>query len=236
MSSAKHIIALLFSVAFAYIWLTTPFLKEYSLQAFAIASLCYFVIKKFGKSKVWHILPNIYSLEMMFITFSVLLLIGATGNTESIFYPFTYIHLFILVMSYEEKIAITIAMASILFHYAMEPTLTSGSIAVIITVPMMLLFFLFAKRQYDDARLSHSIIEKEEKEIENLSQQEHTLESFISTFLKPKLETLEEILSDDKVDTEQSIRTQVSLMANESEKILDKIKTESSSETKNSQK
>lgn len=71
-------------------------------------------------------------------------------------------------MSCSEKTAIIVALSTIIFHLALESSLSSGEIASIITIPMMLIFFLFAKRQYDDAKKSHKIITKEEKEIKNL--------------------------------------------------------------------
>lgn len=216
-SPTKHTLLLLSSVLLAYVWIVTPLLSTYSLQAFAAASIGYFIVKKINNAELWHIFPKSYSLEMMFMTFAVLLLIGSTTNLDSIFYPFTYIHLFILVMSFEEKTAIIVSMAIILFHYAIQPFITSVELATMITLPMMLLFFLFAKRQYDDAILSHSIIEKEEAEIKNLSEQEHTLESFIATFLKPKLEVLQQEKS------EEIAKNQISLIISESDKILKKV-------------
>ena len=103
----------------------------------------------------------------------------------------------------------------------MEPVIASSTIATIATLPLMLLFFLFAKKQYDDAQVSHSIIKKEEKEIENLSKQEHTLETFITTFLEPKLESLEGIVS----EKNNVAKNQISLIISESKKILEKIKS-----------
>lgn len=223
MSPTKHTILLLIPVLLAYIWITNPVLNPFSLQAFTISSLGYFVVKKLNKAEIWHILPKNFSLELMFITFAILLLIGSTGNAQSLFYPFTYIHLFILVMSCKEKTAIIVAMSTILFHYALETSVTSGDIATILTIPMMLLFFLFAKKQYDDAILSHSIIKKEEKEIESLSSQEHSLESFISTFLKPKLTMIEELVLDENTKNNETAKSQISLLINESDKILEKV-------------
>lgn len=222
MSAAKYTLLLLFPVLLAYLWLSNPVLKEYSLQAFSVASLGYFLVKKINKAKLWHILPKNFSLELMFITFAVLLLVGATGNAGSIFYPFTYIHLFILVMSCNEKTAVIVAMSTILFHYALETAITSTGIATILTIPMMLVFFLFAKRQYDSAILSHSIIKTEEKEIKELSSQEHSLEGFINSFLKPKLVMLQEMLN--TKNDKEVVKNQISLMINESEKILEKVK------------
>jgi len=224
MSTTKHTFLLLIPVLLVYIWLATPGLRIYSLQAFSVASLGYFVVKKLNKAKLWHILPKNFSLELMFITFAVLLLVGSTGNTNSIFYPFTYIHLFILVMSCREKTAIIVAMSTMLLHYALQNTISSVGIATILTIPMMLLFFLFAKKQYDDVIVSHSIIDKEEIEINNLSAQEHSLESFIYSFLKPKLKILEEIATKDIDENQETIKNQISLIINESDKILEKNK------------
>lgn len=224
MSTTKHTLLLLMPVLLAYIWLSTPSLSQYSLQAFSIASLGYFAVKKFNKAELWHVLPKNFSLELMFVTFAILILVGSTGNASSIFYPFTYIHLFILVMSCRETTAITVAMSTILFHYAIETTITSAGIATILTIPMMLLFFLFAKKQYDDAKNSHSIIDKEEIQINNLSTHEHSLESFIYTFLKPKLEILKDIAVKDNDESRETTKNQISLIINESDKILEKNK------------
>ncbi len=224
MSTTKHTLLLLMPVLLAYIWISTPSLRMYSLQAFSVASLGYFIVKKFNRAKLWHVLPINFSLELMFVTFAILLLVGSTGNAESIFYPFTYIHLFILVMSCKEQTAVIIAMSTILFHYALETAITSAEVATILTIPMMLLFFLFAKKQYDDAKNSHSIIDKEEVTINHLSTQEHTLQNFIYTFLKPKLKMLEEMVVKDTDESRETTRNQISLIINESDKILEKNK------------
>ncbi|MCB9813509.1 MAG: hypothetical protein H6772_03820 [Pseudomonadales bacterium] len=223
MSTAKHTALLLSSVLMAYLWLTTPFLNNFALQAFSLSTLGYFLVKKINNAKLWHILPKNYSLEMMFITFSILILVGSTGNIESVFYPFVYIHLFILVMSTKETTSIAVAMSTLLFHYAISPSFSISEIATILTTPIMLILFLFARKQYNDAQISHSIIQKEEIEINNLTRSEHSLESFISSFLKPKLIALEDLESKNEKEIE-TIKSQISLILSESDKILEKIK------------
>lgn len=120
MSATKQTIFLILSVLLAYIWLTTPFLRTYSLQAFAIVSLGYFTVKKLSNLKSWQFLPKNYSLEIIFITFAVLLLVGTTGNINSIFFPLVYIHLFILTITCKEKTTIIITMIMLLFHYSLS--------------------------------------------------------------------------------------------------------------------
>lgn len=224
MSSLKHTIAVLLAIALAYFWLTTPTLSQYSLQAFATATLGFFITKRIYGSKVWHILPRAHSIEIVFISFAVILLIGSTGNASSLFYPFAYIHLFFLAMTTRQNTAIAATLATMLTHYALEPTLTTSSIATFLTLPIMLIFFLFSRKQYDDARLQQKISEIEAQKIDELEYKEHTLESFISTFLQPKLEVLKDFVETAAQRGEpldpRILDTQITLLASESQKAI----------------
>lgn len=176
-------------------------------------------------------MPQNHSIELAFISFAITLLIGATGNTASIFYPFSLIHLFLLVMTARQNTAIAATALSMVVHYALEPIVTSHVVGVLFTLPLMLVFFLFARRQYDDARLQHKIVLAEEQKLEEVLQKELTLESFIRDFLKPKLLILEDLLEtaihrNEPIDT-QALESQISLLANESQKVLEKTKKES---------
>lgn len=230
MSQLKHTLAVLGSIGLAYFWLSNPILSYYSLQAFALTIFFFFISKRLGKAQIWHILPENNSLEIVFVSFAVTVLIGSTGNASSIFYPFSYIHLFFLVMTTRQVTAISATLAIMLVHYALQPEITSLTIATFTTLPLMLIFFLFARRQYDDARLQQKIAEKEEKQLESVIQQELTLESFITKFLLPKLNILQDMLEtsthrNEPIDS-QILETQISLLASESKKIVAKTKKE----------
>lgn len=225
MSQLKHTLVVLLSIGFAYLWLSTPSLEYYSLQAFAVATFGFFISKRLGKAQLWHILPENNSLEIVFISFAVTILIGSTGNANSIFYPFAYIHLFFLVMTTRQITAITATLAIMLTHYALEPELTSVNIAAFTTLPLMLIFFLFARRQYDDARLQHKIAESESKQLDTISKKEQSIESFITQFLQPKLNVLRDLLEtsihrNEPIDP-QLLNTQITLLSSESQKIID---------------
>lgn len=230
MSQLKHTLAVLGSIGLAYFWLSNPSLSYYSLQAFAVAIFGFFISKRLGKAQIWHILPENNSLEIVFVSFAVTVLIGSTGNANSIFYPFSYIHLFFLVMTTRQVTAISATLAIMLVHYALQPEITSLTIAAFTTLPLMLIFFLFARRQYDDARLQQKIAEKEEKQLESVIQKELTLESFITKFLLPKLNILQDMLEtsvhrNEPIDS-QILETQISLLASESKKIVAQTNTE----------
>ena len=220
LTSLIHNIILIMAVIFAYIWVSDPYLSQYSTQIFALSAIGYFIIKHLKKVKKWSVFSKNYSYETGLMTFATLILTASTGNTESIFYALSYINIFLLTMTSKTKTAITTTMAIIIFQYAVSPTTEIHSLASIMTIPIMLLFFLFTKKQYEDGRIDRFIIKKDEAEIENLSNQEQTLESFITTFLEPKLESLEGII----FENNEVAKNQISLMISESKKILEKIR------------
>lgn len=154
MSAKSHALALLLSVTLAYLWLQVPLLRQYSFQIFALLLGTFLIVKRYKKAKFWHILPDWASLEITLITFAFLLIIGATGNTQSLFYPLAYVHLFFLVMTSHVQTAIVATIAIMLFHYAIEPEFTIATIQAITTLPIMLAIFLFARKQYDEAHLA----------------------------------------------------------------------------------
>lgn len=154
MSARYHTLALLLSITLAYLWLQVPILRQFSFQIFALFVAAFFIVKRFKKAKLWHILPDWASLEITLFTFAFLLLIGSTGNTVSLFYPLTYIHLFFLVMTSHTPTAIVATIAIMLFHYAVEPNLEIATIQALMTLPIMLAIFLFARKEYDEAHLA----------------------------------------------------------------------------------
>lgn len=154
MEAKYHALAILIAVTLAYLWLQVDVLRQFSFQIFALFLASFMIIKRYKKAKFWHILPDWASIELTIITFPFLLLIGATGNTESLFYPLGYIHLFFIVMTSHVPTAIVATIGIMLFHYALGPELTPATIQSIITLPIMLAIFLFARKQYDEAHLN----------------------------------------------------------------------------------
>ncbi|MBD3279481.1 MAG: hypothetical protein GF390_02090 [Candidatus Pacebacteria bacterium] len=182
MSKIWHSLILSLAVISAYFWLAIPTLKNYSLQAFMVVVLIYLLLKRVQKAKLWHLVPNFASAEMALATFAFLLIIGATGNTDSIFFFLTYLHLFFLVLTAKSFTAIVISMEIILFHYALSTNVSSVTISHLLSIPVMLLIFLFAKEQHEEVLKDRLIIEEEEKEIKEL---EAKLKSFNAHSSRP---------------------------------------------------
>lgn len=202
--SLAQILALSAAVFAAYVWLSFTSLAQYSLQVFALCILLYFVLKKLNDAAVWEILPTTAVDEMTLVTFAFLILIGATGGDESVFFPLIFIYLFFLSMTMRVATAITLCLEVLLFLYALSP---SPSL-LLVNIPIVMTFFLFAKYQYDQAKTKQTIIEIESNELNSyqifLQQKDLQLNeaegktwgwvkffnSFVFDFLQPKIDNL----------------------------------------------
>lgn len=197
MSSAAHAVSLLLAVALAYLWLQVPVLRDHSLQIFAVMMISFFVLKRLRKAKLWHIAPEPGSWELSLITFSFLLLIGATGNTDSIFYPLGFLHLFFLVLASTVPTAIVATTGIMLFHYAMEPSFNLGHLQVLITLPTMLVLFIFTKYQYDQSRFKQNLLKEEEKVINALTnddrEDQQDVSQFVNDYLPSQFATIRQL-------------------------------------------
>jgi hypothetical protein len=192
MPALLHTLLLLLTLAGVYGWLHIPGLYPFSPQAFAGTILIYFIVKRLSKAKYWHILPAAMSIETILATFAFLLLIGSTGNTSSIFYPLTYIHLFFIVFSSHASTSVIMTMAIMLFHYSLTPGGAVGPHVTVslLTMPIILMLFLFARLQYEEVIRDRLIIKRGKKQLEQLTAEDHHLKQFLQGFIRPKLDQL----------------------------------------------
>ncbi|MBT3249418.1 MAG: hypothetical protein HN846_03170 [Candidatus Pacebacteria bacterium] len=221
LSSLLHAIIMTIGIGLVYWWLHIPSLQPYSFQAFAIIGLLYFLVKGLSKGKAWHILPAFMSIETVLATMSFLLLIGATGNTSSWFYPLTYIHLFFIVFSSHVGTSIAITMMIMLFHYGLTPNLIQHDLVSLLTLPIIMAFFIFAKLQHEEVIEDKLIIEEEEVKLDKLESEEFQLQNFLKNFLEPKISQLEKLL--EHPNNSQSVKGQLHLVKLEIEKVLNRI-------------
>lgn len=190
-----HLQTLLLALAVGavYGWLQTPALSYYSLQAFAVCVTLYFGLKRVKNAKRWHLAPAAQSFEMVLISFALLLIVGATGNLKSVFFPLTYVHLFLLVFSTDIKTSIPISFLIAGFHYALGGTEFSAMLAAVVTIPLLVAFFIFAKYQYDEVQKEKRIIEGEEKVLAKSLEERRQLAHLVQNFIQPKLIQLREM-------------------------------------------
>ncbi len=212
--------SILCAILAAYVWLLTPQLAPYALQAFAGVTLLYLGVKRLKHAKTWHFLPSGDTLELALITFACLLLVGATGNTNSHLFALNSVYLFFLALAVSLPVALVATTGVIWFYLGIAPEITLAVLSTLATLPILLVFFLFAKKQYDEARVDRHIIEQDATEYHALEAEEQTLEVFLQQFLQPKLRMLEELSQDAAQLT--TLKNQLSLLQSEVQKLLDR--------------
>ena len=229
-------LALSASIVVAYIWLSFPTFALYSLQAFAGCVLLYFILKKLNQAAIWELLPATAVDEMTLVTFAFLILIGNTGGTVSYFFALIFIYLFFVSMTMRFWTSIIITLETLLFFYALAPNLSSSlNLSHLISIPVVMTFFLFAKYQYDESKQKETLIKLDSDEInlyqKYVSQQTSQLvaneqtkqgiiqffSSFLFDFMEKKLDLLLEMI--DFPQNRNSIKGQLTLMRLEIEKI-----------------
>lgn len=219
-----QVVLLLSSIALAYVSLQFQPAREYALQVFALAVLIFFAIKRLKKAKIWHVLPENASVEMSLLTFAFLILIGATGNLESHFFALTYVLLFLLAMTNKANTAISSTVAMMSFYFLLSPNLNTSQFINLMTLPLLLAFFLFAKWQYDESETSKLLLEEETSVSVSSLATIGDLTSFINNFLKPKLKIIRKI-SQSKDGTLRETINQISLLESETDKLLEQLKS-----------
>jgi hypothetical protein len=168
-------------------------------------------------------------LEMSVISFAILVLIGNTGNLNSPVLFLTYIHLFLLAMTTRPMTAISSTVAVMIFHFALSPVLNTAEIINLFSLPLLLTFFLFAKKQYDNLQISKAKLELERANTDAQLNTVGDLTSFIDDFLKPKL-TIIVNLSQKKESTLAETIAQISLLESETNKVLQNIGNQKNSD------
>ncbi len=174
-------------------WLAVPSLSQYALQAFAGALGLFFLTKRLQNAKLWHILPHTHSPELSLITFAFYLLIGATGNLNSPLLPLSFIHTFIVVFTAGPYTAIATAASAFLFHWYQADTTSTMEIVNLSIIPILLVFFLFARHQYDALKTEGHRLAAESTA---LDMSEHNLRTLIRSLEQRIHPILEEIHTD----------------------------------------
>lgn len=222
-----HTTLLTIAISLAYWWLHVPELQPYSLQAFAGVALFYFLAKTLSKSRAWHILPAFMSVETALASLAFLLLIGATGNTSSWFYPLSYVHLFFITFSSQIGTSIWVTMMLMLFHYGLTPGIVQHELVSLATMPVVMVFFIFAKLQHQEVIEEKLIIQQEEAKLNELESEEFLFENFLSNFLQPKLIQLEKLAA--YPQNLNAVRAQLKAIAIEAKRLLAQLQETGSS-------
>lgn len=201
MSAIKHAILLTMSVLAAYLYLQVPFLKHYSLQAFAFISALYLILQKKQKGRFYLILPEGSSANLALINFAFLLLTGASGSLASPFFALTFIELFFIALSAPAKTSLLLALEIMVFHFSLSIAsstnfvLAVSELSNLIALPIVMIFYLFAKNQYEKAYHNHLLADAQARELNRAQLDDQAVDEFISSLINRRLPMLEFLLS-----------------------------------------
>ena len=214
MSESAQNITLTLAVVFSYLWISVPSLNAYALQATALLILAYTCFKLWQKKQYRAFFPSVTGELFVFVS-ALLLLIGHTGGITSGFLPSLYFLMFIAVFGLK---ILPLALLSLLiptFLWAITPhTPSLHEISTLLSFPLLIPLMLFAKLQYNE-------VKSDERELKTLSQQEHGLLLFLTTYLRPKLLQIQQ-LSLYVEENKENLNRQLNLLLEEVQNILQK--------------
>ena len=201
MSTIKHAILLTMSVLAAYLYLQVPFLKHYSLQVFAFISALYLILQKKQKGRFYLILPENASANLALINFAFLLLTGASGSLASPFFALTFIQLFFIALAAPVKTSLLLVLEIMVFHFSLSIASSTNFVLAIselsnlIALPIVMIFYLFAKNQYEKAYQSNLLIDAQTHELNRAQRDDQAVTEFVSSLINRRLPMLEFLLS-----------------------------------------
>lgn len=218
--------ALLLAVAvISYIWVSTPTLSIYTLQLFAFGIICFTVIKKFRTRKSVQLTTTYIPYELLALLGCILIFIGTNQTQPALLYPVICVALFFFVFFSSFFSAVMSSAIIAIFILLTQTFVDVSNYSLVLMIPLLFGLFAFTKKQYDLVKLEKDVIAEEELKIEALTKENNQLRSFISDYLQPKLELMQDLATkpEDNCDILQS---QLALLENEMEKQVKKIPTE----------
>lgn len=217
-----HTSSLVLAIGLAFAWLSVPGLSQYSLQAFGLTILAYLILKRFTRAELWHIAPTPGSLEMSLVTFAFFILIGGTGNLTSVFFPLSFAYLFFLILASELPTIVIVTACLMLFHLGLTPELTQIELAHWLSLPLLMVLFLFGKYQYDQATSSHRLLVVKDEHLIITQANQSEVQRFLAEYLQPKLLYLQELAKFPDPNRRQ-LQQQLTTLTWELSKLLKKL-------------
>ncbi len=201
MSAIKHAVLLTMSVLAAYLYLQIPFLKHYFLQVFAFISALYLILQKKQRGGVFLILPENSSANLALINFAFLLFTGASGSLASPFFAITFIELFFIALTVPAKTSLLLVLEIMVFHFSLSIAnsanfvLSVAELSNLIALPIVTIFYLFAKNQYEKAYNNRLLVDAQARELSRAQRDDQAVADFVTSLINRRLPMLEFLLS-----------------------------------------
>lgn len=201
MSSLKYAVLLTMSVVAAYLCLQIPLVRQYSLQLFALATIVYILLQRRWRGRFSLILPEHNAAHFALLNFACLLLVGSSGALSSPFFALSFIHLFFLALATPTWVALLIALEIMVFDVSVTIAwlssleLSVGAWSNLSSIPVVMLFYVFAKMQYEKAYQNSLLMRAETRALLKAQQDDQAVAAFVASLLNKRLPMLEFLLS-----------------------------------------
>lgn len=208
----------------AYVWVTLPELRGFSLQLTAASIVLFFIAKRVSHSRIHHVLPQPETFETALLVGGVALGVGATGGLASPFLPLIYLVLFASVLTLRLSSNIAQMIGLTVFLWAVTPhPLSSALLIELLSLPFLLPLMIFARYQFDEAQEQRHLAQQERVLLRG---EEQEIIQFLGTFLHPKLQQLQRTLSLNPREP-WVVQKQLELLEKESREFLIRVHEES---------
>ena len=162
------------SVIAAYVFLQVPALSQYSLQLFALLFLVYWLLQRRSHRRLFYPFAQQFSANILLLNLAFMLLIGGSGGLSS---PLQLV-LFYLGLGLNSASSLLTAM-------------TMTELSNLLAIPLVMLFYLFGKNQYQKAHYQTLLLDSEKQERLQAQADDQAVADFIHNLLDKRLPMLE---------------------------------------------
>jgi len=204
MPATKRAVVLTMTIALAYVFLQIPPLAAYSLQLFAILCLAYWWLQRRRHEQLIYVFNEGASINIFILNIAFLLLIGGSQGLASPFFALTFVQLFFVALACENQLAILLSLELVLFYLglslnqhgvALPGALSATEISNLIAIPLVLIFYLFGKVQYQRAQHRSLLLDSEKQERLRAQADDLAVAFFVRNLLDRRLPMLEYLLT-----------------------------------------
>lgn len=235
-TSVTATIISVFSIALAVFWLKLPELKIFVPQLLAAIVIIYIIVKiAYQFKNNWLPTSFFVAWEIGSLLLASLLLIGSTGNTQSVFFTLIYLVIIFLVMTTSVSTSVAAGAGIVIFLASLVTQWSAQVWASIFSVPIFTIVFILIKLYYWTIKeqsatsfLNYQVLPQLEK-IQNLILEIESEAAATSPSLLEE-ETLEilDITETANFDSEEQLESTSDLAMNNSEiaNVIDTLKQE----------
>jgi len=204
MPITKQAIVMTITVVFAYVFLQTAQLAQYSLQFFAVLCLLYWFLQKKQAKHFFYLFNGQASLNVLALNLAFLILIGNTQGLASAFFALTFVQLFFMALALENRLAILLSLELVLFYFGLalnrygldlSSAISMTEINNLLAIPLVMVFYLFGKVQYQRLHYHSLLLDSEKQEKLRAQADDQAVADFINNLLDRRLPMLEYLLT-----------------------------------------